>query len=235
VNREAKKLPIVRITEQGKSSQKDVVVSELPLTIIFNNKKLATFPASPTNLGYLAAGFLLARGLIKDRKSIKGITVDIPKGTVWVKADESKPSAQKRVDSDFEISAAEVFALIDEFNQCSALFEATGGVHSAALCDREKILVFAEDISRYNAIDKVFGQCLLEGIDTAGHLLITSGRVSSEVVLKVAKRNIPMLISKAAPTDLGVKMAEDSSITLIGFARDKRMNVYTHEERLKDG
>jgi FdhD protein len=231
MNRDTKKLPITKVSEQGRSARKDVVVRELPLTVVLNDRELATFPASPTNLSYLATGFLLARGLIK---SIKEITVDVPKGMVWVEAEETEPPSQPKVTADIEISAAEVFILLNEFVKRSRLFRVTGGVHNAALCNREKILVFAEDISRHNAMDKVFGQCLLEGIDTAGRLLITSGRVSSEVVLKVAKRNVPLLISRAAPTDLGVKMAKDLGVTLIGFARDKRMNVYTHEERLKE-
>jgi FdhD protein len=231
MNRDTKKLPIIKVDEQGRSARKDVVVSELPLTIILNDRELATFSASPSNLDYLTAGFLLTKGLIK---SIKEITVDVPKGTVWVEAEETEPPSQPRVTADIKISTAEIFALLDEFVKRSKLFKTTGGVHSAALCDREKILVFAEDISRHNAMDKVFGQCLLEGIDTAGRLLITSGRVSSGVLLKVAQRNIPMLVSKAAATDLGVKLAEDLGVTLIGFAREKRMNVYTHEERLKE-
>jgi FdhD protein len=234
MNLETKEIPIIRIDAKGKSPQNDVVARELPLTIILNDRTLATLLASPTDLGYLATGFTLARGLIKGKESIRRITIDVPRGAVWIDAEETKPPAQKRVESDIKISTAEVFALIDEFGQHSELFKETGGVHSAALCDREGLLAFADDISRHNAIDRVFGQCLLEGIDTAGRLLITSGRVSSGVLLKVAQRNIPMLVSKAAATDLGVKLAEDLGVTLIGFARDKRMNVYTHEERLKE-
>jgi FdhD protein len=238
MNQETKKLHILKVTEKGKSSQDDVVVRELPLTIILNKRELATIPCSPSNLDYLAVGFLLAKGLIAGREDIKKITIDDGNGIVRVEAEETnrstnEPLSKQRVESDIEISAAEVFALIDEFVQHSELFKATGGVHSAALCDKKKILVFSEDISRHSAIDKIFGRCILEDIPTAGRLLITSGRVSSEVVLKVAKRNIPLLISKSAPTDLGVKLADDLGVTLIGFARDKRMNVYANDWRVK--
>jgi FdhD protein len=234
MNQDIKKLLLIKVSEQGKTLQEDVVVSELPLTISLNDRELATLTCSPSNLGYLAAGFLLSKGLIKDRQSIDLITVDIPQSTVWVEAKESKPSPPKKAKSSIKISTKEIFALLDEFDQRSELFKATGGSHGAALCNREKIVVFAEDISRHNAIDKVFGQCLLEGIETAKCLLITSGRVSSEVVRRVAKRNISMLISRAAPTDLGVKMAGNLSVTLIGFARDTRMNIYANDWRLKD-
>jgi len=238
MSKETEKLPIIRVSEKGKSPQDDYVVRELLLTIVLNEREIATIPCSPSNLDYLAVGFLLARGLIAGKEAIKKIAVDDGKGIVRVEAEEAsrspnEPQLKQRVESDIEISAPEVFALIDEFVQRSELFKATGGVHSVALCDRERILVFAEDISRHSAIDKIFGRCILEDIPTAERLLITSGRVSSEVVLKVAKRNIPLLVSKSAPTDLGVKLADDWGITLIGFARDKRMNVYANDWRVK--
>lgn len=238
MSREIEKITIIRVSEKGKSSRNDVVVRELPLTIVFNKRELAIIPGSPSNLDYLAVGFLLGKGLIGGKEAIKEIAVDEGKGVVRVEAEEVKcsadePPSKQKVESDIEISPAEVFGLLDEFVQHSELFKATGGVHSAALCDRKKILLFSEDISRHSAIDKVFGQCLLEDIPTTGRLLITSGRVSSEVVLKVAKRNIPLLVSKSAPTDLGVKLADDWGLTLIGFARDKRMNVYANDWRVK--
>jgi FdhD protein len=125
-----------------------------------------------------------------------------------------------------KISAREVFALAKEFQHRSQVFRATGGVHSAALCDAKDILIFSEDIGRHNAIDKIFGECILEDIPTDDRIVITSGRVSSEVLLKTTKRNIPIVISKSAPTDLAVDLAVDLGITLIGFARGRRMNVY---------
>lgn len=240
MNQETEKLSILRLTEEGRGRHKDVVVKEFPLTIVFNAQELTTLTCSPTNLDYLAVGFLLAEGLIAGKEAIKEIAVDERKGVVRVEAEEAsrstdEPSARQRAESDIEISAVEVLVLIDEFIRRSEVFKATGGVHSAALCDRESILVFSEDISRHNAIDKVFGQCILQAIPTVGRLIITSGRLSSEIVLKVAKRNVPLLISKAAPTDLGVRLASELGITLIGFARGKRMNVYANEWRVKGG
>jgi len=119
-----------------------------------------------------------------------------------------------------------------EFQQRSQIFRTTGGVHSAALCDTEGILVFSEDIGRHNAIDKIFGECILRDIPTDDHIIITSGRISSEILLKIAKRNVPILISKAAPTNLGISLANDLGVTLVGFVRGKRMNVYANEWRV---
>ena len=229
--------PIWRVTETGQSIDTDVVAREFPLTITLNNKEVATLPCSPQKLNYLAVGFLASEGLINSRDDITKITVDRKKGAVRVKTKKAiKPTPHtqaKKVDSDITISAPQVFALVEDFIQRSQLFKDTGGVHSAALADTENILVFGDDIGRHNAIDKVLGECILNNIPTAGRLLITSGRVSSEIVLKVARRNIPLLISKAAPTNLGVRLAQKLGLTLIGFARNKKMNLYANEWRVK--
>jgi len=254
---ETEKLPIIRVTERGRSRLEDVVVREFSLTIILNKQELVTLLCSPSGLQNLAVGFLLSEGLIKGKDDIRKLVVDDQRGVVEVETGEgsgfvSQPPSRRlvtsgggrgalmgstpaKVESDIEISAHEVFALMDEFIQCSQVFRLTGGVHSAALCNTGNIIVFSEDIGRHNAIDKIFGQCVLEDIPTEGRLIITSGRVSSEILLKVARRNVPLLISKAAPTSLGVKLASDLGVTLIGFARGKRMNIYTHERRLRGG
>ena len=92
--------------------------------------------------------------------------------------------------------------------------------------------MFSEDIGRHNAIDKVFGECILKELPTDDHIVVTSGRVSSEIIYKVVKRNIPILISKSAPTNRGVELATDLGITLVGFVREGRMNLYTHARRV---
>jgi len=135
-------------------------------------------------------------------------------------------------ESQIKLSAAFIFSIMEEFEQRSKIFKETGGTHSAALCSIKGMLVFKEDIGRHNAIDKVFGQCLLQDIATNDCFVITSGRVSSEILLKVAQRDIPILISKNAPTDLGIKLAKDSGITLVGFVRGMNMYVYTHDKRI---
>ena len=139
---------------------------------------------------------------------------------------------QVKVESQIGISPLEVFTLLKEFHHRSQIYRTTGGVHSAALCDAKSILVFNEDIGRHNAIDKIFGECIFRDIPTDDRIIITSGRISSEILLKVAKRNIPLLISKSAPTDLGVRLANDLGVTLIGFVRGERMNVYTNGWRV---
>jgi len=256
------KFPIQHVTKEGKNDTEDKVTMEIALTIILNNRELVTLLCSPSDLKYLAVGFLSSEGLVKSKDEIKKITVDEQRGVVRVETEEDKEFAnelifkrfitsgcgrgasfysaadiqgQAKVESQIVISAIEVFSLVREFQRCSQIYRITGGVHSAALCDTTSILVFAEDIGRHNAIDKIFGQCLLENISTDEQMIITSGRISSEILLKVAKRNIPVIISKSAPTDLGVRLADDLGITLVGFVRGKRMNIYTHDWRIVTG
>ena len=251
------KVPILRVIKESQKQVEDTVVTEFHLTIVLNNRELVTLLCSPAKLDFLTIGFLYSEGLINSKDIIKDIVLDPERGVINVTTKEPVKSPedilsrriiassggkgasslsaihpQSRIDSQIHISPPEVLNLIQEFVHHSELFAATGGVHSAALCDTKAILVFSEDIGRHNAIDKVFGECVVKDIPTHDRLLITSGRVSSEILLKVAKRDIPILISKSAPTNLGVKLANDSGITLIGFVREKRMNVYTHTWRL---
>lgn len=256
---DVERVPILRFTENDKGRADDIVVREFPLTIILNNQELVTLLCTPAHLDYLAIGFLSSEGLLKSKDEIKKITVDEKRGVVRVETDRETKKAgdlvfkrlitsgcgrgasfysaadaigQKKVESKTSISAIEVFELVREFQHRSQIFRTTGGVHSAALCDTKNILIFSEDIGRHNAIDKIFGECILKGIQTDGRIIITSGRVSSEILLKAVKRNIPLLISKSAPTDMGVKLAGDLGITLIGFVRGKRMNVYANDWRV---
>ena len=256
---EVEKVPVLRLTEAGKSATDDVVVREFPLTIVLNNQELVTLLCSPKNLDYLAVGFLSSEGLLKSKSEIKKIVVDDRRGVVRVETEAENKQAgellfkrlitsgcgrgasfysaadvggQVKVESQTRISPLEVFELVKEFQHRSQVFRTTGGVHSAALCDAKSILVFSEDIGRHNAIDKIFGECILKDIPTDDRIIVTSGRVSSEILLKAAKRNIPLLISKSAPTDLGVRLANDLGVTLIGFVRGKRMNVYSNDWRV---
>ncbi len=253
---------IERITREGRQEVEDFVTEELPLTIILNNQELVTLLCSPRDLNYLAVGFLASEGLLRDKEEIRNVLVDNRRGVVRVETTEEKADVDElmfkrlitsgcgrgvsfsraadaskvvKVISDSRISSAAVFSLARVFQQRSQIYRSTGGVHSAALCDNRNILLFHEDVGRHNAIDKVFGQAILEGIDTADRAILTSGRISSEILFKVAKRRVPFLISKSAPTNAGVSLARDMGITLIGFVRGGRMNVYAHGGRVTSG
>jgi FdhD protein len=257
VEKEVERFPVLRITEGGRSQSKDTIVKEFPLTIILNYQELVTLLCLPTDLKYLAVGFLASEGFLNSKDEIKKIMVDEPRGVVRVETEKelareflfkrlitsgcgrgasfystADTQGQLKVESQIVISSSSVFALAREFQHRSQVFRTTGGVHSAALCDTQNILVFSEDIGRHNAIDKIFGECLWQDIPTADRIIVTSGRISSEILLKIAKRNVPILISRSAPTNLGLRLANDLNVTLIGFVRGQRMNVYTHDWRI---
>ena len=141
-------------------------------------------------------------------------------------------SPEGSIVSGITIAPPQVFSLVEKFVKHSRIFTNTGGVHSAALCNTEDIILFSEDIGRHNAIDKVFGEALLKDISLKDYILVTSGRVSSEILVKAARRNIPVLISKSAPTDAGIRLADELGVTLIGFVRGNRMNIYANNRRV---
>ncbi len=253
------KFSIQRFTEQERENIEATVARERPLTIILNNQELVTLLCSPAALKYLAIGFLSSEGLVENKDAIRKILVDDQKGIVRVETRDGQEfpeeqifkrfitsgcgrgatfysaadvQDQAKLETQMEISVTEVLALAKTFLRHSQMYKTTGGVHSAALCDTAGIMVFADDIGRHNAIDKIFGQCLLEDIPLDDHIIISTGRISSEMLLKVVKRNIPIVISKSAPTALGVRLADKLGITLIGFVRGKRMNVYANDWRI---
>jgi len=256
--RQVEKVAIHYVTLEGKERAEDVIVREFPLTVMLNDTELVTLLCSPADFKYLALGFLVSEGLLKSKQDVKRVTVDERKGVVRVEtaADLSAEgeavfkrlitpgcgrgasfysaadTGLEKVESKLTVTAAQVFELMKQFQHRSLVFRTTGGVHSAALCDNTNILVFNEDIGRHNAIDKIFGQCLDRGLPVDERIILTSGRISSEIVVKVARRKVPVLVSKSAPTTVGVKLADELGITLVGFVRGARMNVYAHDERV---
>jgi FdhD protein len=256
-----KKVPILRVDGQDVNAIDDVVVREHTATITLNDREVVTLLCSPGKLEYLATGFLLSEGLVRSRDDIIATRVigSEQKSTVQVEvkglvkindyissgrliassggrgfSSGTSSGTENRIkqESRIEVSDREIIALVEKFNRRSPVFAATGGVHSAALCNTEDIMVFSDDIGRHNAVDRVLGECLLKGIATSDRLIITSGRVSSEILLKIAKRNIPVIVSVAPPTDVAIELADNMAITLVGFVRGSRMNIYTHQWRI---
>jgi FdhD protein len=249
-------LNIARVTENSSEMIEDEVARETALTIFLNDIELVTMLCSPAEERYLVVGFLAAEGLIESAGDMISLVLDETRGiarvttkkggeaeriwkrfissgcgrgaTFYSAADVSSPP----IESSIRILPDQIYRLMRDFQDKSEVFKNTGGVHAAALASNDVIELFSEDIGRHNAVDKIFGRCLLEGIDTKDQILLVSGRISSEILLKVARRNIPVLISKSAPTDLGAKLAERLGITLIGFVRGHRMNIYAHAERV---
>jgi FdhD protein len=253
------KLPIVRFSAKEEQQTEDTVTIESQLTIVLNGEELVTMACSPAELNYLVAGFLLSEGLITNKDDIKSLTIDeenkraimetasvsprkthnlfltaggTRSGSTLSDLNEDNPNI---VRSQQVVKAGWVSRVMEEFKQHSEVFKSTGCVHSAAIADGEKMFFFSEDVGRHNAIDKVFGWCLLNNVSTGDKMLFTSGRISSEMLLKAAKRNVPFIITKAAPTNLGIEMAAKLGVTLIGFVRNGKMNAYSHSWRVTIG
>lgn len=242
--------------------KKDIVAEEAPYTLFLNDKEFVTLVCSPTHLRELAAGFLCSEGILNQPGDLKDITINMEDGIIWAET-TSAPRAQgeflKRyitsccgrgrssfyfindardivpVQSPLRVTPAAMLRLAEELEDRASLFKATGGAHGAALCQGEKILLSFEDIGRHNAVDKIYGHCFLNQIKLSDKIIVFSGRVSSEITIKVARMGVPVLVSRSAPTSLGLEMAQELGITLAGFARGNKINIYTHPERIKQG
>lgn len=248
------KRKIKRLKESGAEELLDRVAVEKRLNISVNGRHLLSLHATPTMIKELVTGFLLTEGVVKvlchERMSIvygEEIDVDVPaegkiadaKGTLTSGCAGGLTYLKDNIDTvpeGFSIGAEALRALFRQFQQRSKLYLETGCVHSAALSDGREMLYFAEDIGRHNAADKVIGASLMDAPAVKGkpmpNLMLASGRLSSEMVSKCARWGIPVLASRAAPTDRAIDIAEKAGITVIGFLRGDRMNIYTHPARI---
>ncbi|HHT50186.1 MAG TPA: formate dehydrogenase accessory sulfurtransferase FdhD [Eubacteriaceae bacterium] len=254
-----KQLLINRVKNNKNELLEDSIIVEYPLTIFLNNNEFVTLLCSPTGLEYLIIGFLISEGIIRNKEEIENIKIDEEKGHAYIDIKDKTLFAEKlfgkrtittgcgkgtvfynvldslgtkSIKNNFKIGANMVLDFSRQLNQDSILFLETGGVHSCALCDNDEIILFHEDVGRHNALDKIIGEALLRDIKLEDKILITSGRISSEMIIKTTKNGIPIVVSRSAPTDLAVKIAKQFNVTLIGFARGNRMNIYNGINRI---
>lgn len=258
-NSKSTAIQITRYAGGAFTDGEDLVVREVPVTLFLNDREMVTLVCSPGEFRELAVGFLCSEGILQKRDQLKDIRINEEDGLIWVEADGDHSAGEtflKRfvttccgrgrasfyfindargatpAASDLRISSGQILSLCGELEKRSSLFQQTGGAHSAALCTRAGIVAFYEDIGRHNAVDKIFGRCFLEGTGFGDKILVISGRVSSEILIKAAKMGIPILVSRSAPTELAVNLALELGLTVVGFARGGRLNIYTHPERI---
>lgn len=239
----------------------DPLAAESPLTVFLNDQEIVTLLCSPVNQDELAVGFLVSEGLIKGDAGEIRVRVDCEQGMAWVTADKVSIIAEQTflkryittgcgkgttfynvmdakcrpVTGQITVAAEKIIELMTRTQQVSRLFKDTGGVHLAALCSVDRMILYREDIGRHNALDKIVGRCYMDNISVDDKILFTTGRLSSEILLKVAKLGAPILVSRSAPTELAVKLARQLGVTLIGFARGGRFNLYANEYRVLGG
>jgi len=251
-----KEVNIIRINKELQEDTWDSIIEEIPLDIFVNNEFYAALMCTPIEEKELAVGFLFSEGVISSMNSIKSIekkyenrvciildneiiidhnstraiTSGCGKGSIHVISLEE--CSIKFIENNNSFAIVDILKLMNEFNNKSELFKQTGGVHSCCICSADSILVFSEDIGRHNALDKVVGKALMNNIGLKNKLVMTTGRISSDIVVKVAKAGIPIIVSHSAPTSLALSIAKAANITIIGFARGSRMNIYCNQHRL---
>jgi FdhD protein len=246
------KRKILKSTADSLEERDDLIAVEKRRRISVNGKEVLSLYCTPLMIRELVVGMFMTEDIIKgdwcaERISIKygdDITVDIPaEGEASIEGGVitsgciggitfPKRLSLKKIDDPFNIQAEKLKDLFRDFQKSSKLYQMTGCVHSAALSDGEKILCLAEDIGRHNAVDKAIGYALIEKIPFAGKIMLASGRLSSEIVSKCARWGIPVVTSRTSPTSLALDIAEKSGITVVGFIRADRLNVYTNPQRV---
>ena len=252
----------IRRYDNGTFTEKeDRVVVEQPLTIKINGKEFITIVCSPEYVEEMAVGFLVSERIIPNYKDIEEIYVDEKNGTVHITAAKVYPFFEQLQNKRFissccgmsrqgfvfahdamitkkmegirvTLTPENCFSLMEQLADSAEMFKRTGGVHNAALCDPNGIIVSRMDIGRHNALDKIYGHCLMNDISVANKVIVFSGRISSEILLKVAKIGCEIVLSKSAPTELALELAEELGITAIGFIRGRSFNVYTNPQRI---
>ena len=231
------------------------VIEETPLTIYVNGIELATIMGTPLNQDWLAVGFLKNEGILNDVEEIEDLRITPEGCCVEVLLNRVVELPSKKVitsgcgggitydDPQIDIEPFQMKndttpeSILGAFNKLQtkdSLYARARGVHAAGLLDLEEnqLIKVAEDIGRHNSIDKLRGACLLEGIPTQGRALLTTGRISSEMLRKGALMGCPLIASRTSPTSLAVEMARSWKITLVGYARHGKLRVYCYPERL---
>ena len=248
----------VRFREAVGTAVEEAVISEIRLTIFVDGEELVQLMCSPHQLNALVVGFLYLEGLIEGADDINLMRVCLEDRVAEVHLGRQLLELPKRKiitsgctggtsfgayleeldrfrlpDDEVRVEPARVYGLLRQLYERAHLYRQSGGVHTSILADPDgDVLVVAEDIGRHNTMDKIQGECLLRGIRTGGRMIVSSGRISSEMLLKAAIMGVPIVGSRTSPTQLAVSIAERLNITVIGYIRSASMNVYTHPWRV---
>jgi len=232
------------------------VVREQPLTLYVNGERFLTLLCSPFKLEALVLGYLWMEKVIGALEEIASLQVSEVDGRAEVTLTHPVTLPSERIltsgcgggitfridprlftplHSPLRIGPARLSARLKDLFTAAVHYRASRGIHGAALTDGERLLVVAEDVGRHNAVDKVKGEALLRGIPTADRILLSTGRVSSEMLLKASRMAVPLVASRTSPTEMAVALAEQLGITVVGYLRPDGLNVYAGDAVLLDG
>jgi FdhD protein len=252
--------PIHRVQANANAEQvDDLVVSERAITVMIDKVGSFTIMCTPCDVEALAVGFIYSEGIITGKQDIVSVTVkESNPDVVGVVVDDPGRVAIQRnlivasscgmcgvrnIDKMLKempvcgdtltLTAGDVLRVVENLRPMQEVFRVTGGSHAAGIFDeRGEIFSVAEDIGRHSALDKAIGKCILSERSTAGCGVVLSGRVSLEMVTKAAKAGIEVIAAVSAPSSYAIEAAEKWNITLCGFVRGQRLNIYTHPHRV---
>jgi len=246
-----RELPCVKVDGTTATEAMHPVVEEVPVMILVNGRHLATAMMSPVRLEEFAVGHLFTEGIITSCDAIESVQVEKqtirvltrdhlrplgPKRTILSGCGGSSsfldPAKLPKIDSDYSVGTWQVSDAMKQVLD-SEIHRLTGGVHVVGLASDEGVLCIREDIGRHNALDRVIGFALAEGINRPRTFLVSSGRISSEMARKCLVAGIPIVVSRSATTALALELAGKNGLTVCAFARGSRMNVYTHPHRIR--
>jgi FdhD protein len=255
------KVKIVLSDGKEASAASAAVIRERMVEIVLNGRRVVSVACTGEHLEELAAGFLRSEGVVEDRGDILdlGVTADGSRVEVRVAAgkgrrvlgkkagrtlassgargviayDDAGTGLKRKISDGVVLTPRNVLRLMSGLLRSAELHDATRGTHCSALATPQKIIVAREDIGRHNTLDMLSGYALLKGRPPEDKVILTTGRVSAEIIHKIRTIGVSVIISHSAPTSRAVALAEEFGITLIGYVRNGKMRIYAHPERVR--
>jgi FdhD protein len=250
----------IQIEPDRWTKQEAHIIVETPVSLTVNGEIWLTFMCTPVDLEALALGFLYNEGLIKSIEDVASVRLCASGDNVdvWLHHSVEQPRRWRRTSgctggvtaieentlpatseeqpeiivNGSGLTPGQISTLVEALFESQELYRQSGGVHTSALSDGQKIIVIGEDIGRHNTLVKIAGRCLLEPVETQRRILLTTGRISSEMIQKANRLGASVVISRTSPSSLSINLAQRWGITLIGYARRNRFRVYTHPQRI---
>jgi FdhD protein len=223
-------------SELGIVELKDLMVVEQGIEIWLNGEPYRKIYCSPIAVDELVIGSLAFDSIINSIEDIKSFNMEAHRVYVsLIRGQESGARKGHEREVGIKVDAQDITRLMKLHLDASDIHKQTGGVHIMSLSQGEKLLVSREDVGRHNAVDKLYGYCLKNRLDCSSMIFLSSGRISSEIIEKIIYMGIKLVVSRATVTNLAQSKAVQAGITLIGFARGERFNIYSHPEGIIAG
>jgi FdhD protein len=245
----------LQYTPQDVQTIQSEIATEHSVSLTVNGEIWLAFQCTPADLEDLGIGFLFNEGFIRSMDEVANLHICDQKDNIdiWLNHAATKPLIWRRtsgchggntstalqrdqiqpITTPYTLTSTQIFALTQQFLDEQTPHHQSGGVHTSALADSNQILFYTEDIGRHNTFDKIAGHILRQAIPVTNPILLTSGRISSDMLQKTVRLRAPILISMRSASSIGIRLADEWGITLISNARRGRFNVYTHPERIQ--